>query len=256
MTRRHIIIPDLQIRPGDDLSFISWIAKYVVHSKPDVLVQIGDFADMPSLSSWDQGKKSFEGRTYTADIAAANCALEMLDFPIREEQKRLVANKKKAWKVRKAVTLGNHEDRINRVIESDRKLDGLVSTDHINFKVLGWEVYPFLEPVTIDGVVYCHYLTSGVMGRPITTASAILTKRHQSAVVGHQQGRQVANAVRADGKLMTAIICGSCYLHLENYLGPQGNNHFRGIVVLNEVNDGQFDELFVSLNYLKRKYGV
>jgi hypothetical protein len=256
MTRRHIIIPDLQIRPGDDLSFISWIAKYVVHSKPDVLVQIGDFADMPSLSSWDQGKKSFEGRTYTADIAAANGALEMLDFPIREEQKRLVANKKKAWKVRKVVTLGNHEDRINRVIESDRKLDGLVRTDHINFKVLGWEVYPFLDPVTIDGVVYCHYLTSGVMGRPITTASAILTKRHQSAVVGHQQGRQVANAVRADGKLMTAIICGSCYLHNEDYLGPQGNNHFRGIVVLNEVIDGQFDELFVSLNYLKRKYGV
>jgi hypothetical protein len=255
MTRRHIVIPDLQIRPGDDLSFVGWIAKYIVHSKPDVLIQIGDWADMPSLSSWDQGKKSFEGRTYKADIEAANNALEILEFYIDAEVARLVNNKKKQWRPRKVITLGNHENRIDRVIESDRKLDGLVSTDHLEFKEHGWEVYPFLEPVMIDGVVYCHYLTSGVMGRPITTASAILTKRHQSAVVGHQQGRQVANAVRADGKLMTAIIAGSCYQHQEDYLGPQGNNHFRGIVVLNEVNDGQFDELFVSLNYLERKFG-
>jgi hypothetical protein len=255
MTRRHIVIPDLQIRPGDDLSFVEWIAKYIVHSKPDVLVQIGDWADMPSLSSWDQGKKSFEGRTYKADIEAANRALYIINDTIEVERLRLVANKKKQWNPRKVVTLGNHENRIDRVIESDRKLDGLVSTEHLEFKTCGWEVYPFLEPVSIDGVIYVHYLTSGVMGRPITTASAILTKRHQSAVVGHQQGRQVANAVRADGKLMTAIIAGSCYQHQEDYLGPQGNNHFRGIVVLNEVNDGQFDELFVSLNYLERKFG-
>ena len=37
-------------------------------------------------------------------------------------------------------------------------------------------------------------------------------------------------------------------------MGNQGNNHWRGLVVLHEVKDGQFDEMFVSLDYLRKKY--
>ena len=237
---RHVVVPDTQIRPGDELDFIEHIGRYIVAMKPDVIVQLGDWADMPSLSSWDKGK---------------NLALDILNQCIDKEIVRLESNHKKRWHPRKVFCLGNHEDRINRAIEDDRKLEGLISTDDLNFARTGWEVYPFLRPVVIDGVVYCHYLTSGVMGRPITTAPALLTKRHMSAIVGHQQGKQIATAQRADGKLMTAIIAGSCYLHNEDYLGHQGNNHFRGLVVLNEVEDGQFDEMFVSLSYLRNKYG-
>lgn len=252
---RHIVIPDTQIRPGDELDFIEHIGRYIVAMKPDVIVQLGDWADMPSLSLWDKGKKSYEGRKYKADIEHANLALDILNQCIYAEISRLKNNHKKRWFPRRVFCLGNHEDRINRAIEDDRKLEGLISTDDLNFARTGWEVYPFLQPVVIDGVVYCHYLTSGVMGRPITTAQALLTKRHMSAIVGHQQGKQIATAQRADGKLMTAIIAGSCYLHNEDYLGHQGNNHFRGLVVLNEVEDGQFDEMFVSLSYLRNKYG-
>jgi hypothetical protein len=116
-------------------------------------------------------------------------------------------------------------------------------------------VFDFLDPVVIDGVVYCHYLVSGVMGRPIGTASAMISKVHQSAVVGHQQGRQVAYGRRADGSNITCIIAGSCYLHNEDYMGHQGNQHWRGVVMLHEVSDGHFDEMFVSLDYLRKKYG-
>ena len=48
---RHLIIPDCQVRPGDDLSFLNWIGQYIIDKKPDVIVHLGDFADMPSLSS-------------------------------------------------------------------------------------------------------------------------------------------------------------------------------------------------------------
>ena len=75
-----------------------------------------------------------------------------------------------------------------------------------------------------------------------------------SCIAGHQQGKQVAYGKRPDGSTITCIIAGSCYEHHEEYLGPQGNNHFRGIVVLNEVNNGTFDEMFCSLDYLKRRY--
>ena len=47
---------------------------------------------------------------------------------------------------------------------------------------------------------------------------------------------------------------GSCYLHDEGYLNPQTNKHWRGVMVLNEVNNGAFDDMAVSLDFLREKY--
>jgi hypothetical protein len=252
---KHLVLPDFQIRPGVPTEHIEWIAQYIIDKRPDTLIIIGDWADMPSLSSYDVGKKSFEGRTYREDILAANDALQRLMAPIEAEIKRREVFHRVRWNLRKIVTLGNHEDRINRAIEEDRKLDGLISTDDIFFKQFGFEVYPFLQPVTVDGVVYCHYFSSGVMGRPITTARSLLTKLHQSCFAGHQQDRDIAYGRRADGSRITGIIAGSCYLHDEGYLNPQTNSVWRGLYVLHEVNNGSFDEMPVSLGFLRERYG-
>jgi hypothetical protein len=181
--------------------------------------------------------------------------METLMKPIRDEQLRLIKNKDRRWKPRMVLTLGNHEHRIDRAVEYDRKLEGLISTDDLKYKEFGWEVHPFLEVVTIDGIAYSHYFTSGVLGRPVTSAQMLLTKKHMSCFAGHQQGRMIAYGRRADGKEMTAIIAGSCYEHSEDYLGPQGNEHWRGFYMLHEVKDGAFDEMAVSLNYLRERYG-
>jgi hypothetical protein len=103
--------------------------------------------------------------------------------------------------------------------------------------------------------MFCHYFVSGVMGNPCTTARAILNKHHQSCIAGHQQGRDIAFGKRADGSEMTAMIVGSGYEHDEAYLNSQSNNHWRGVVVLHEVNNGSFDEMMVSMRYLRNKYG-
>lgn len=252
--RKHLVIPDTQIKPGAPTEHIDWISRYIIDKKPDVLVIIGDWADMASLSSYDVGKKSFEGRTYREDVLVANDALQRLMAPIEREQARLIRRRRKHWDLRKIVTLGNHEDRITRAIETDRKLDGLISTDDLFFKQFGFEVYPFLQPVEVDGIVYSHYFCSGVMGRPITTARALLTKLHQSCFAGHQQERDIAYGRRANGDRITGIICGCCYLHDEAYLNPQTNNSWRGLYVLNEVEGGCFDEMPVSLRFLRDRY--
>lgn len=252
--RRHLVIPDLQIRPGANLDHIDHIAQYAIDKRPDVIVILGDWADMASLSSYDKGKKSFEGRTYRDDILAANDGLQRLMAPIATETERRAKLHRARWNPRKVVTLGNHEDRINRAIEEDRKLDGLISTDELFFKQWGFEVHPFLEAVVVDGVAYCHYFCSGVMGRPITTARALLQKKYMSCVAGHQQGFDVACAYKGDGTRITGIIAGSAYPHDEGYLNPQTNNHFRGVVMLTEVDNGQFDHMTVSLKFLKERY--
>jgi hypothetical protein len=249
---KHLVIPDVQAKHGQDFTFLNRVGQYIVEKKPDVIVCLGDFADMESLSSYDVGKKSFEGRRYTKDIEAAEEAMVALLSPLWEYNTQAVRNKKKKYTPRMVLTLGNHEQRISRAVESDPKLEGLIKYEDLPYD--DWEVYNFLEPVFIDGVAYCHYFPTGVMGRPATTASAMVSKLHMSCIAGHQQGKQVAYGKRPDGSTITCIIAGSCYEHHEEYLGPQGNNHFRGIVVLNEVNNGTFDEMFVSLDYLKKRY--
>lgn len=251
----HLVIPDVQVKPGNDFSFLTRLGKYIVEKQPDVIIQIGDFADMESLSSYDQGKKSFEGRRYLNDVKAAKEAMSFLLAPINEYNERQRKNGKKQYHPRKVLTLGNHEERIVRAVENDAKLEGVLSLDHLGYKEAGWEVYDFLQPIVIDGIAYCHYFTSGVLGRPVTSARALLIKKHMSCTMGHVQNWDIHREVKADGSPIIGLFCGSCYEHNEDYLGHQGNTYDRGFWMKHEVSNGHYHPLYVSLSYLEKKYG-
>ena len=76
-----------------------------------------------------------------------------------------------------------------------------------------------------------------------------------STIVGHQQGRDISFGRTAAGKTVTCIIAGSCYMHDEMYLNMQTNNHWRGIILMENVKEGEFDERFISLKQLEKMYG-
>lgn len=249
-----LVIPDIQIRPGDDVAFLTSIGKYIVAKKPDHVVCLGDFADMPSLSSYDVGKKSFEGKRYSKDIEATQKAMYALMKPLLDNVEKQRFHKEKLYKPKLTMLLGNHENRIDRAVENDSKLEGILKTSDLGYESWGWNVYPFLEVVVVNGVAFSHYFTSGLLGRPCSSAAQQLSKKHMSCVAGHQQGLQIATGHRADGCRLTSIIAGSCYEHNEDYLGPQGNNHWRGIVMLHNVVDGSFDLMPVPLDFIKGKY--
>jgi hypothetical protein len=251
---RHLVIPDVQAKPGIDFSYLKRLGQYIVDKKPEKIICLGDFADMPSLSSYDVGKKSFEGKRYVKDIAASKEAMSHLMAPIYEFNDKAKRNKEKQYRPELHLTLGNHENRILRAINDDPKLDGVLSISDLGYEQFGWKVYPFLDVVVLDGIAYSHYFTTGLMGRPVTTAAACLSKKHQSCIQGHQQGLQIHTGFRADGKKLTSIIAGSCYEHDEDYMSFQGNNHWRGFLVLHDVDDGEFDLMPVSLKYLNKKY--
>lgn len=237
------------------LDHLDWAGEYIVDKLPDVVVLAGDFADMESLSSYDVGQKSYEGRRYKADIETAHVAMGRLLAPIKRYNAHLRSLHKSKYRPRMVITLGNHEDRITRAINADPKLEGTIGLKDLGYEKFGFEVYPYISPVCIDGIHYCHFWPSGQMGRPCTSARAVLTRYHQSCVAGHQQGRDIAFGKRADGVSVTAIIAGSYYLHDENYLLPFTNQHWRGIIMLHNVKDGSFDEMMVPIGYLKEKYG-
>ena len=249
-----MVIPDTQCKPGVKLDHLTWAGKYAVKMKPDVIVHIGDHWDMPSLSTYDVGTKSFEGRRYTKDIEAGNKGMDNFMEPIRAEQARQRRNKEKVWKPRLVFTIGNHEHRIERAINSDSKLDGLLGYDDFNLKPHGWEVVPFLEVIVIEGIAYSHYFTSGVMGRPVSSARLMLQKKFMSCTMGHVQDREIAFAKRADGQRMTGLFAGIFYQHDEDYLNAQTNGSWSGVWMKHEVSDGQYDEMPVSIDYLRENY--
>lgn len=252
---KHMVIPDTQVKPNGSVDHLRWAGQYAAEKKPDVIIHLGDHWDMPSLSVYDVGKKSFEGRRYADDIQAGLKGMAAFLAPIRAEQQRLRINKKKRWNPRLVFIIGNHEQRIERAIESDAKLEGLIGYKDLQLDKLGWETYDFLAPVVIDGICYSHYFTSGVMGRPVSSAKLMIQKKMMSCVMGHVQDREIAYARKADGSHVTGLFAGIFYVHDEDYLTPQTNGSWSGIWMFHDVDDGAFHEQPISIQSLGRKYG-
>ena len=91
-----LVIPDSHAESDQDLTRYTLLGRMIcdVMSKakgPCVVVNIGDWFDLPSLNSYDRpGSKSFEGRRYRDDIAAGIEAQRLLCF-LRFCCKRLLA---------------------------------------------------------------------------------------------------------------------------------------------------------------------
>jgi len=240
--RMHMVIPDTQVKPGVNTDHLEWAGNYAAEKRPDVIVHIGDHWDMPSLSSYDKGKLSFEGRRYVNDVKAGRDAMERFLAPIRAVPD---------YKPRMVFTMGNHEDRITRFADNNPEMSGKVSLDDLGIHDFGWEVIPYLKPIEIDGVEYCHFFTSGVMGRPTSSAAAMLRERQRSCTMGHVQNTDIAMHKKTQ---QIGLFAGTFYQHTEDYLGWQGNNQRRQIIIKHEVEEGRYDPMFVSLAFLKKAY--
>jgi hypothetical protein len=154
--KRILVIPDTQVKPDVPNDHFARVGKYINHKRPDYIVHLGDHWDMSSLSSYDIGKKCFEGRRYKKDIEAGNEAMRLLTSEYRG---------KDGYSPKEIFLMGNHEERILRAVEMDPTLEGLMGYE--DFALDGWEVHDFLEVVEIEGIKFSHYFTSGIYGRPL-----------------------------------------------------------------------------------------
>jgi hypothetical protein len=253
---KHIVIPDVQIKPGVDTRHIDWAARAIVDYKPDVIVVIGDWWDMPSLSRHDApGSKQANGQNVLADIEAGNEAFDRFVTPIYAEVVRLRLGHKKRWVPRCEFLFGNHEDRITRAVSTDPKYDGMLTLDAL--KTPGFTRNDYLRIVFIDGIRYCHYFPNPHSGRPIGgTIPNRLNHIGGSFVQGHQQGFLYGSKQYPD-HVAHGLVCGRFYSHQEHYRpGDVQDCEWNGIVVLNEVrNNGDYDLMPLSYNYLQKKFG-
>lgn len=209
--RIHVVIGDTQSKPGVPTGHLAWIGQYIAEQfggqKDVAIIHLGDHWDMPSLSSYDFGKRSSEGRRYKADIEAGNAAMTILTQPILDYNK----GRKVPWKPEMHFLMGNHEDRITRATNDTAHLEGTLSLKDLNAAELGWTVHDFTEVLNLDGIAYSHYFYNPGNGRPYSGANleTRLKSIGRSFTMGHQQGINVAMRSVGDGR-HHGLVLGSC----------------------------------------------
>jgi hypothetical protein len=253
-----LIVPDSHANPDISNDRFLWLGRFILDRQPDIIVNLGDLYDMNSLSSYDKGKKSFEGRRYKLDIDVGVDALQKMDQPWNDfNNKRRNIRKARLKSPRKIITLGNHEHRIIRAVEDSPQLDGVLSLDNLRLQEFGYEVCPYRKAICIDGIYFSHNFPSGTLGHPIggvNIASSMITKNLVSSVCGHAHVFDYAIRARPDGTKAIGL-CAGWYGEEPTYSDATDQLWVSCVTMLHDVYNGDFDIETISIERIKRQYG-
>jgi len=250
----HLIIPDAHAHPDYHNNRFTWLGRLVVDLKPDKVVMLGDWADMPSLCSYDKGTKGYEGRRYKRDIDAAIDAQEKFFKPITAAKKKLP----------ELVMLeGNHEHRINRAIDLDAvHLDGIIAMSDLKYEDFGWDVVPYTGSTpgirVIDDIAYAHFFTSGIMNRPISgvhPAYHIVSKQFMSGTQGHTHTTDYCVRTAADSRMLHGMVAGVYQDYNPAFAGVANDLWWRGVIFKRNVHKGQYDPQWIGMDAIRKEYG-
>jgi len=253
MSKIHLVIPDSHAMEGVSNERAGWVAELIKDLRPDVVIHLGDSADLASLSSYDKGKRSFVGRTYRADINAHLDFQRRLWDPIRATKKRLP---------RSIHLIGNHEQRIDRALDLSPELQGTISYADLELE-RDYDTVVYYDGGTpgvieVDGIHYAHYVVSGNMGRALSSermGSALLAKRFGSTTVGHSHLLDYALRTTGSGERIHGLSAG-CFIHgAPDWAGHIADNWWSGVVIKRNVENGNYNPQFVSIQELYKEYG-
>lgn len=244
----HLWIPDTQVKGGVPIEHVRWAAEYALAQKPDVIVVAGDWWDFPSLNMHESDYADFRTRDLMDDVLSGLHAWDLFTSTLAQD---------KRYDPLLVFIEGNHDMRFRRQYRYDARTQRAIrSPKWFVSKTDGVWWSPLEEVVCIDGVYYSHYFTNPYTSRALGgTALHKLNKLKFSYTMGHQQGKDIAEQWLAHGGVIRGVVAGSFYQHDEDYKGPQGNNHWRGLIYKHEVEAGRYDLMEVSMDFLRRRYG-
>ena len=256
MSKDYLIIPDSHSHPDHNNNRADWLGQFIKERKPDVVVNIGDQWDLASLSSFDKGKASFNGANYERDIDAGLDFQDRMWHPMKQSKKK---------QPRRVFLIGNHENRLKKVLEYKPHLAGdrygisqkNFQLEHYYHNVVDYEGgTPGI--INLDGISFAHFMVSGLMGRPIGGehhAASLLSKNYSSCIVGHSHTADFSVRSGSNGKTIMGLVSGCYQDYMSGWAGNVGHMWWRGLVYLRNVEDGVFDPEFISIEALRKEYG-
>jgi hypothetical protein len=256
MSKDYLIVPDPHAHPDHHNERADWLGKFILDRKPDVVVNMGDTWDLPSLSSFDKGKASFNGANYEKDMDAGLDFQDRMWHPIKHSKKK---------QPRKVFLEGNHEHRLSRVLEYEPHLAGdRYGISYKNFQLDNYYhdvvMYEGGTPgiITLDGISFAHFFVAGLMGRPIGGehhAASLIAKNYSSCVAAHSHTVDWAVRSGSNGKTIMGLVAGVFQDFDSGWAGACNNLWWRGLVYLKNVEDGVYEPEFISMASLKKEYG-
>lgn len=252
MRTRHLWIPDAQVREGVPTKHIEALGNYIEEKRFPKIIVAGDWWDMPTTSNFNTAKEQ-EGLRVVDDIESGNRAMNLLWKAVNKRNKKVAGWKKKQYAPEKYFLFGNHEVHLERLWQKDPRLEGLIGYNLLNLE--GFKIYQFREILELDGIGYSHYFYNSSSGKPF--GGMIETRLKNigfSFTQGHSQEFAYGERQLPNGRRLFGCVAGAFYMHNEDYKGPQGNKHWRGVIVKNEVKNGEYDIMKISIDYLLRKY--
>lgn len=252
-SRIHLIVGDSHCIPGQDLSRFDWLSQLIMDINPDVVVHLGDHWDMASLCSYDRGLKTAIGRNYKADIEVGLEANERIWSPIKKRKKKLP---------RRITLIGNHEQRIERAINIQPELEGTIGYGDLNLERWYDTTVPYdgNTPgiIEVDGILYSHYFTSGVLGKPVSSehpAYTLIQKKLRSCTMGHSHIFDFRGRTDGMGRKIMGCIA-PCYITDRLVWAGNANDTWdRGVIIKDSVEDGSYNITYISMEKLEKVYG-
>lgn len=252
MSSTYLVVPDQHAVSYHPQTRADWLAALTIDLRPDVVINLGDAADMESLSSYDKGKRSFHGKSYKKDLDAHLEFQERWWEPVKRTKKKMPYT---------VILEGNHENRVERALDLSPEMQGVIGFDDFQFNKYYDEVIRYDGGLPgiyqKDGILFAHFFPTGISGRPLggeRPAHMLLAKNNMSSICGHSHTLDYATRRTVGDKTLNAIV-GGCFQDFTNpWAGPVGRFWQSGVVILRNVENGEFDFQWVSLQSLRKMY--
>lgn len=258
MTKRTtVVFSCAHTDPDASNERFDWLGSFLYDLKPDMVIDLGDGADMRSLNTFDtRYPQAVVNQSYEKDINIYNDAMERMRWKFRQSKK------KRPFYVGFE---GNHENRIKKAIAHDPRLEGSkygISFGHLQTSHWFDEYHEYANSgpalADYDGVIYGHYVSSGNFGSAMATKHhgySLVEKLASSATVGHTHKFSYFYKGDARPSPLHGLVVG-CFKGKEEGWAGQSNGEWRkGVAVKRELENGNYDLEWVSMSRLKKEYG-
>lgn len=251
---------DAHAAPGQDLRRFDWLGKLIVDIRPDAIYNGGDIATNDSVSFFPV--PHFEQPTLADDVAVVREAQRRMFAPLKALNKQRKKSKHGPIKPHTFMTLGNHEHRLNRMIENDELGMGSVIDPHelYGFTKHWQEICEWKEYIDYEGIMFTH-CPMNAMAKPQT---GLYRGRHiallsdKSVVYGHTHKLDFTTVgiIGNDNKSRTTLNL-PCFMeqgHVEEYAKVSTTGWDYGVVVIKVHAHGRFTFEWISMDELQERY--
>ena len=265
-----LVIGDAHDDPNFQQNRFDALGNFIVANQPDNIVQIGDWANLDSISfHYRNAPLLKEGRRLADDINSANIAYTRMMTPLSDYNNKRGKFKKSKYSPNLYWLTGNHEDRTSRYVKEIPELAGflpegtIVDLDTIDIPN-EWKVVHYKDYCSIEGCMFTHAPINPATGRPFGgryVTRRALENTNDTIVFGHSHVRQIESIKRLDGtktggKRTDSICVGAYFDYAPEYVRHVQStlNWWYGLIILTHTGPGEVDVESINITRIKREY--